>query len=253
MLDEFHNQLLSSDADYLPVNAWCRVLTLGRWLQLGMLSIDYSHPILKPFVDAEKTDYSQTMAARLAGLPEGARSLRGLQAVLALLVEELGSASPEQRTWKLELLLACYLLFLRVATDREPACQALASLTTKTWKSLSIQEYSHVLALVTDAIAGADATSLDLPNLLGLSDRLLHDAPEGSFSRFSLPHVSKLTVRAGTLKVTQNHISQCLSLVVNRPEIWLTYPDRRLGVLDLLVRQCSDRVRPSFEHTVLYA
>lgn len=32
--------------------------------------------------------------------------------------------------------------------------------------------------------------------------------------------------------------------MVNKPEIWLTRPDQRLGVLDLLVRQCSDRVRP---------
>lgn len=183
MLDDFANQTLSSDVDYLPVNAWRRVIMLGRWLQLGMLFIGYIHTSLTPLVDTEKVDYGQTMAARLAGLPEGVRSLQGPQAILALLVEELRSSLPELRIGKLERLLACNLLFLRVATDREQTRQAFASLTTKTWKSLSVQEYAHILALVTDAIAGADPTSLDLPNLLGLSGQLLHDAPEGSWRR----------------------------------------------------------------------
>lgn len=100
------------------------------------------------------------------------------ESILHLLMEELRSATSEKRIPGLERLLASYVLLMRALNDGKSS-QTMETALSKTWRDLTVSEYSHVLGMVAEAAMGASDSSPDSLNFLTISMQLLHDSPEG--------------------------------------------------------------------------
>lgn len=114
-----------------------------------------------------------------------------VESAMHLLIEEIHSAEYDRRVECLERILASYLVWHQRFSGHSPSSSVNATLS-KAWKSLSVNEYTHALQLVIEAASSAVLGSSDIPNLIRLAARLLHDTPEGQWFCALLSH-AKLT------------------------------------------------------------
>ncbi|KAL4243177.1 hypothetical protein ABKN59_000993 [Abortiporus biennis] len=143
-------------------------------------------------------------------------SLEVCIAILSLLIEELHHAANHEH--HLNVLLTVYLSIGRRFGGTE-----VADCMSKFVKKLSLPDFSYALDLIIDGLTSPGLRHLDLVHLIHLSSIMVHEAPEGS------------------LKITQNHFSRCLSQFVNRPKMYLKDTTLQAAVLRSVSKHFNDR------------
>ncbi|KDQ54722.1 hypothetical protein JAAARDRAFT_60187 [Jaapia argillacea MUCL 33604] len=192
------------------LDAWCRVLAFGIWLPSVNVPPQYGPSIVRKILSAVKN-------AEI----EGEHVKDVCASSLAILLQEIRYAHQVDREKNLGTIVATYLAFSRISGSQGTA--KLDSYIAKASRLLSVADFAYMLDLIAESLSTGVHSEDDLTVLIHLSSTLLREAPEG------------------TLKVTQNHFSQTLSVFVNYPVFYGGPASLRVAALGFVAQQCSDR------------
>ncbi|KAG2345231.1 hypothetical protein BDR05DRAFT_127206 [Suillus weaverae] len=190
--------------DTLPasgtIQAWARHLSFGHWLGVAATST---------------SGYSQRIAAALLRNREKCKSSAE---IFGLLFEELRCLPNVDRGMHLDLAVGVF-VFCSEAGD----IKSLDEVVSSGCKHLSVDDFSHLLDTVYEALESTRFPPAQCVRLVHLATVLLRDAPQG------------------TLKVVQGVFSQCLNLFIGHAQFFAGPVDLKLACLEFVARQCSDR------------
>ncbi|KAG2116977.1 Urb2/Npa2 family-domain-containing protein [Suillus clintonianus] len=207
----------SNVSDTLPsggtIKTWARHLSFGHWLGVAATSTSgYGHQIAVALLrHREKYKCSAE--------------------ILGLLFEELHCLPNVNRGMHLDLAVGVYVFSTEAG--------ALDEVVSSGCKHLSVDDFSHILDTVYEALQSTQFPLAQRVRLVHAATVLLHDAPQG------------------TLKVVQGSFSQCLNLFIGHAQFFAGPADLKVACLEYVARQCSDRpaalrpVDPGPIHTLL--
>ncbi|OJA09101.1 hypothetical protein AZE42_02578 [Rhizopogon vesiculosus] len=195
----------STIGDALPssgtIKTWAHHLSFGHWLGVPATSAI--------------SGYGRQIAVAL--LRSGGE-FRSAVETLGLLFEELRCLPNVDRGMHLDLAIGVY------AFSMGPEDQmALDEVVSSGCKHLPIDDFSHLLGTVYEALASARFPPSQCVRLVHAATVLLHDAPQG------------------TLKVIQEFFSKCLDLFIGNTQFFAGPADLKAACLEFVVRQCSDK------------
>ncbi|KZT21711.1 hypothetical protein NEOLEDRAFT_1099032 [Neolentinus lepideus HHB14362 ss-1] len=196
----------SPDGYSRHLEAWPRVLRFGRWLHS-----DIAVPPLGRNIVVK-------VSPRLAG---GHRHAHLCRSILSVLLEEYRCAPKVDNLSQIEIATAFYLTAVR--TSGSEGHEGIDRSMGLFSKALSVSDFTHSLELLSEAISSSRSSPLDFQGPIHLSTLFLRDAPEG------------------TLKVTQNFVTECLNIFANYDLFFCGPLSLRLAVLTFISRHFSER------------
>ncbi|KAG1749705.1 Urb2/Npa2 family-domain-containing protein [Suillus paluster] len=203
-LKELHAALTpvsqSNGSNTLPssgtIKAWARHLSFGHWLGVAATSI---------------SGYGQKIAVTLL---QNKGKCKSSAEILGLLFEELRCLPNVERGMHLDLAVGVYVFSTGAALD---------DVVSNGCKHLSVNDFSHLLDTVYEALESTRFPPAQCVRLVHTATVLLHDTPQG------------------TLKVVQGFFTQCLNFFIGNAQFFAGPADLKVACLEFVARQCSDR------------
>ncbi|KAG1766457.1 Urb2/Npa2 family-domain-containing protein [Suillus occidentalis] len=190
--------------DTLPasgtIKAWASHLSFGHWLGVAAVST---------------SGYSQQLAVTFL---RNRGKCKSSAEILGLLFEELRCLPNVDRGAHLDLAVGVF-----VSSTEAGDIKTLDEVVPSGCKHLSIDDFSHMLNTVYEALESTRFPPAQCVRLVHAATILLRDAPQG------------------TLKAVQWFFSQCLNLFIGHAQFLAGPVDLKLACLEFVARQCSDR------------
>ncbi|KAL5495654.1 hypothetical protein ACEPAI_1117 [Sanghuangporus weigelae] len=197
-----------SYAHVLVVHLWRNCVMLQKWLNKKGSST-FGFQLVQRIVPADRYPSSN----------EEVKSY--CTQILLLLLEELDSLNTEEREKHVSSTIAAYILFVgRLQLIDQFECDAALG---RTFKTLSADEFGHVLSLLREALEKGLATNAETRATVHLFSTLIGDAPEG------------------TMKVTQEHFEACLSIFCGDSKCAGGDAELMMEVLGFIGKMCSEK------------